>query len=237
MVVGQKGLGDGQGMSWSVEDMCAQLRAWGQAGGAGGELIVKSDGEPALLAVKGAVMNHHRGKVIPEQPAQGEKAENGLIEEAGKTVREYACTFISQIEEGIGKVLETDLPIFLWVIRWVAICYSRYAVGRDGRTGYERLMGRVCEAIVVPMEEKVWCLRLRAGERQNKAEIAWFDGIWLGLATGSSETLVGTDTGVVRASSIKRPDQSQRCGKKMIKEMQGRPQQPDPSKPGLHMPV
>ena len=42
--------------------MCAQLRAWGHAGGAGGELIVKSDGEPALLAVKGAVMKRHGGK-------------------------------------------------------------------------------------------------------------------------------------------------------------------------------
>ena len=60
-------------MSWLVEDMCAQLRAWGHAGGAGGELIFKSDGEPALLAVKGAVMKHHGGKVIPEQPAKLER--------------------------------------------------------------------------------------------------------------------------------------------------------------------
>ena len=27
--VGQKGLGDGQEMSWLIEDMCTQLRAWG----------------------------------------------------------------------------------------------------------------------------------------------------------------------------------------------------------------
>ena len=75
--MGQKGLGEGQEMSWLVADMCAQLRAWRHAGGAGGELIVKSDGEPALLAVKGAVVKRHGGNVIPEQPAKGEKAENG----------------------------------------------------------------------------------------------------------------------------------------------------------------
>ena len=67
-------------------------------------------------------------------------------------------------------MLEADLPIFLSVIMWAAICYSRYAAGRDVRTGYERLRGRVCKAIVVPMGEKVWYKRLRAGERQNKAE-------------------------------------------------------------------
>ena len=67
-------------------------------------------------------------------------------------------------------MLEADLPIFLWVIRWAAICYSRYAVGRDGRTAYERLRGGACKAIVVPMRERVWYKRLRAGEVQNKAE-------------------------------------------------------------------
>ena len=69
--------GDGQEMLWSVEDMCAQLRAWGHAGGDGGELIVKSDGEPAILAVKNAVMKRHGGKVIPAQRAKMEKRKTG----------------------------------------------------------------------------------------------------------------------------------------------------------------
>ena len=63
----------------------------------GSELIMKSDGEPALLAVRNAVLKWHGGIMIPEAPAKGEKAGNGLIEEAGKTVREYFCTFPSQI--------------------------------------------------------------------------------------------------------------------------------------------
>ena len=49
--------------------------------------------------------------------------------------------------------------------------------------------------------------------------------------------LVGTDKGVARGSIIKRQHQSQRWGKKMLREMQGTPQQPDPSKTGLHISV
>ena len=90
-------------MSWLVEDMRTQLRACGHAGGARRELILKSDGEQAMLAVKGAVMKHHGGNVIAEQPAQKGKAENGLVGEAGKIVKGYACTFFSQIEEGISE--------------------------------------------------------------------------------------------------------------------------------------
>ena len=55
-----------------------------------------------MLEVRNAVMKYNGREVVPERFAKGEKAENCLAEEAGKTVREYVCTFISQIDEGIG---------------------------------------------------------------------------------------------------------------------------------------
>ena len=98
--VGKKGLGAGDEMDWLVRDISKTLKSWGHTGGPGGHLIFRSDGEPALMAVKTAVMQYHGGVCIPENPAQGEKAENGLIEESGKTIREYFCTFLSRIERG-----------------------------------------------------------------------------------------------------------------------------------------
>ena len=176
--VGHKGMGEGGSMDWLVQDISNTLKSWGHAGGKGGELIIKTDGEAALIAVRTAVMEYHGGVVIPENPANNKKAENGLIEEAGKTIRGYVCTFISQIEEGIDEKLPLDANIILWVVRWAAICYSRYAVGKDGRTAYERLRGRTCRAVVVPIGEKVWYKRIREGvERENKAETEWFPGI------------------------------------------------------------
>ena len=225
-------------MDWLIEDISATLKSWGHAGGTGGEIILKSDGEPALLAVRSAVMKYHGGIVIPESPAKGEKAENGLIEEAGKTVREFVCIVLSQIEYGIDDRLELDLDIIPWIVRWAAICYSRYAVGRDGRTAYERLRGRSCKAIVVPMGEKVWYKQLGdGGDRKHKAETEWFQGVWLGPATNSSETLIGTTKGVVKASTIKRFGISERWDVNAIVDMKGTPHRPDPGKLGLHIPV
>ena len=65
-------------MSLLIEDMCTQLRGGGRAGGTGGELIVKFDVEPAMLAVRSAMMKYHGGKVVPDPPAKEEKSENGL---------------------------------------------------------------------------------------------------------------------------------------------------------------
>ena len=238
--VGIKGLGEAGQMDWLIEDISINLKSWGHAGGTGGEVIVKSDGEPALLAVRNALMRYHGGVMIPECPAKGEKAENGLIEEAGKTVRDLVCTFISQIEYGIDDKLPLDACIVPWIVRWAAICYSRYVVGKDGRTAYERLRGRSCKAVVVvPMGEKVWYKQLGdGGDRRHKAETQWFSGVWLGPATSSSETLIGTTKGVVKASAIKRfASRAEQWDVNALLDMQGAPQRPDPTKPGLSIPV
>ena len=88
------------------------------------------------------------------------------------------------------------------------------------------------------MGEKVWYKRLRVGtERKNKAETEWHTGIWLGPAALSSETLVGTAAGVVRASAIKRFEEAGKWDVEAIMEMKGTPQRPNPNKPGLHIPI
>ena len=93
---------------------------------------------------------------VPEQPAKGEKAENGRIEEAGKTIRQLFCTFHARIERGVDDEIPLDSDIIPWIARWAAICYSRYKVGQDGLTSYERLRKRSCRAIVIPIGETVW---------------------------------------------------------------------------------
>ena len=119
--VGHKGVGDDGSIDWLIQDFSSILKSWAHSGGMGSELTMKSDGEPALLAVRNAVMKYHGGIMIPEAPAKGEKAENGLIEEAGKTIREYFCIFLSQIEEGIGDKIPLDASIAPWIVRWAAI--------------------------------------------------------------------------------------------------------------------
>jgi hypothetical protein len=50
--VGRKGLGAADEMDWLIQDISKTLKSWGHTGGSGGHLIFKSDGEPALMAVK-----------------------------------------------------------------------------------------------------------------------------------------------------------------------------------------
>ena len=59
----------------------------------------------------------------------------------------------------------------------------------------------------------------------------------MGHARGSSEALVGTTEGVVRAWTIRRLPEAERWDAESITEMQGTPAQPNPTAPGLHIPI
>ena len=88
--VDHKGLGPEGDNSWLVKDMHQELKSWGHPGGAKNALILKSDGEPAIVAVREALARCHGGLVTPEQPPAGEHQCNGTAEEAGRTVRDHA---------------------------------------------------------------------------------------------------------------------------------------------------
>ena len=132
--VGKKGLGEGNEMDWLIKDMHEELKSWGHPGGQNNELILKSDGEPAIVAVRERLSRYHGGKITPEQPPKGESSSNGKVEEAGKTIRSLAQVFKDMIESKIGEQIQSDYVIMLWLIRWVAMLYSRFKIGKDGKT-------------------------------------------------------------------------------------------------------
>lgn len=65
-IVDQKGLGAKGDMRWLIQDMHEELKSWGRPGGPNQQVTLKSDGEPAIIAVREALANIHGGMVTPE---------------------------------------------------------------------------------------------------------------------------------------------------------------------------
>ena len=104
--VGNKGMGQDKEQDWLVIDMAAELKSWGHPGGAGSEIIMKSDGGSAIVAVREALAKYIGGRVIPEAPAKGESQSNGAVEEAGKTVREFVRVYKEQLVDKTSVDIE-----------------------------------------------------------------------------------------------------------------------------------
>ena len=179
-----------------MKDMHQELKAWGHPGGADNALILKSDGEPAIVAVREAFAICHGGRVTPERLPRGEHQANGMAEEAGRTARYHARVLNIHLHTNIGREVEASEPIMPWLIRWAAMAVSRYSRGKDGRSPYERQKGRRCDMEVVPFGEVVLHrLPEVATERPQALEERWAKGVWLGHARASNTSLVATDNG------------------------------------------
>ena len=85
-------------MKWLIDDMQRELKSWGHPGGETSHLIFKTDGESSIKVVRDKLARQIGGKVVVESPTQGESQSNGLVEEAGKTVRDVARLFKDVIE-------------------------------------------------------------------------------------------------------------------------------------------
>jgi len=135
---GHKGIGTQGEMDWLIQDMVEELKSWGHAGGVNGHIIMKSDNEPAVKALRDSVGKYLGGRVIPENPPKGESQSNGRAEEAGRTARGFARVLKGQLEENAGIDIGSQDVIAQWLVRWSAMLPSRYLVGKDGRTAFER---------------------------------------------------------------------------------------------------
>ena len=75
-VVGHKGLGDNHERDWLFKVMSLEMKYWGYPGGDAGKVILTSDNERAVVAVREALAKYH-GVVIPDAPAKGESPPMG----------------------------------------------------------------------------------------------------------------------------------------------------------------
>ena len=149
--------------SWVVRTLVSAIERYGHA-----KIILKSDGEPAMRAIRKALAKHHGGVEIPEEPPTGESQSNGLVEEPGKTIREMVKVYKDQIEANIKKQIDPQDKIMQWMVRWAAMAYNRYKRCSDGKTAYERQKERKCRIESIPFGQKVMYKKVRSGETHKK---------------------------------------------------------------------
>ena len=119
-------------------------------------MILKSDGEPAIVAVREALARCHGGRITPVQLPRGEHQANGLAEVTGRHIRDHVRVLKLHLQARLKRKVAQGEPIMPWLLRWAAMTLSRFGKGKDGKTPCERQKGRKCDMEVVPFGEIVW---------------------------------------------------------------------------------
>ena len=126
-------------------------------GGDSARLILKSDGEWSIKALKDALGRYHGGIIIPEVSACGESQSNGCCEQGAQVVAEFIKVLKEQVEQKAKAKAKLNLEnnICHWMVRWAATMCSKYMVGKDGKTPCEGRRGKKGNLVVVPFGERV----------------------------------------------------------------------------------
>lgn len=100
--------------------------------------------------------------------------------------------------------IEQNSPIHTWMVRWCGELISKYSLGKDGKTAYERIRGQPCRRQIVQFCESVLYLPLDvANTEENKVEPKMNDGIWLGVIERTEEHIIGTNDGIHPISHLR----------------------------------
>lgn len=185
-------------------------------------IVFKSDNEPAIKSLKATVKQSLKGiEVVPEESKTGDHPSNGACESAVRETKRQVKAMKSSLEERLNYKIADRHPILSWISRQANFLLSRFRVGRDGRTPYERSRGRRWKRPSIVFGERVWFQPLKS--YQKGVYDGMREGIYVGTHGRNGDALVMTEEGVIKGGSLKRTPEEKRWSKEGFEKLCGTP--------------
>ena len=173
------------------------LEGWGRT-----DVVLRCDQEDAIRALRRGVAEARIHSTIPEDAPVGEHQANGDVESAIGVIGGQVRTMRAALQHKLGVEVDHRTPITRWLIDYSGELLTRFNVGQDGKTPFERLKGRRFRKELVEFGEQVM-YEIKAGNRQGKMESKFAVGTFLGLL--GHEYVVADATGLALTTmTIKR---------------------------------
>ena len=187
-------------------------------------LVLKSDNEPAIKALKSSVKDSSKVDIILEESKTGDSQSNGLAEVAVRETKRQCRAMKSALQERLSVEVGEKRPILSWMARHGNFLVSRYRIGQDGRTGYEKLKGKRWKRPVVTFGERVWFRPLKSymsGKSDFQDKL--YTGRYVGTHGRNGDVLIMTKDGVIKGGSIKRMSPKDRWDASDLESLVGTP--------------
>jgi hypothetical protein len=164
---------------------------------------MKSDNEPAILALEEAVRRESDVEIVMEEVPVADHQANGLVENAIKNVQGQFRVIKDALESRQGRRIDGEHPVVPWMVMHAASVVNRSRKDDEGFSAYRRWKGR---EFTKPVAEFGECVLYApaASAGKDKFDARWKEGVWLGVRMESGESLIGTDGGVVKARDFRR---------------------------------
>ena len=99
-------------------------------------IILKGDGEPALVQVMNVIKEKRKHNTIIVNPPAYDPQSNGPAENAVQNMMRQIRKVKIGLEQRLGAKIESDWPVMEWIVEHSHVLLNRGTVGGDGRTPY-----------------------------------------------------------------------------------------------------
>ena len=218
---------------WICKRIVRDLEEFGKS-----DVILKTDGEPAIKAVQNRVQALRQGRTVPRNPPAYSPQSNGPCEKAVQDVTAQLRTLKIGLEYRLKFKIHDNAPIMQWLLEHAVFLLNKLNVHKnDGMTSHERLTGRKWRRPLVEVGECVLAkLALRRRERgkakKQKRKLAHrcVEAVWVGQVARTGEHIVILDSGdAVRCRTIKRVPVEHRWDPERVALIRATPRCPAPS--------
>ena len=209
-------------IEYAIKSIVDNVADWGVK-----DVVLRTDGEPAITALAVAVRHARQFPTLLEQKPRYSPQSMGAIENSNKEIKGLIRTMVIYLLEHAKVAVTTESTLLDWLVRHAGWLINHYAVRSDGKTAYERLKGRPYGGKIAMFGECVW---YRPPEQATANELTerWRTALWLGKTNRSDEHLLYFKGEVKPARSIRRKEQAKRWSKKLLEEVTATPWMPKP---------
>ena len=116
-------------------------------------------------------------------------------------VRDLGNTLLETRKEHLGFTVRSGHPVFQWAFRHSAFLYTRFHVQESGQTAFELVHGRSYTGKICPYGGAVFAQLLPVTPAKGNG---WTKEIFLGKSTLGNLNIIGTNTGVHYARTMRR---------------------------------
>ena len=162
-------------------------------------VVLKSDNEGPILALRRRVAAIWPGGVLEQSPAPYESESNGVVENGVRMGKGLLRVHLLALEARLQGRISCSSPLFAWLVMHSSAVLTKNLMGKDGRTPYYRLYGKEVSEEGLEFAEKI---RWRPPRGENYGvllEARWCEGLWLGRHwTGSTHYIFDPATKTVK---------------------------------------
>ena len=168
-------------------------------------LTIRGDSEPSIKSFLQAVSAARTRLGVAtkvELAPPDSKLRHGLkAERFIGIVRDLGNALLATIKESTGFSIRSGHPVFQWAYRHSAFLFPRFHVQQSGQTAFELIHRRSYTGKLCPFGGAVFAQLLPGTPAKGNG---WTKGIFLGKSTLGNLDIIGTNTGVHYARTMRR---------------------------------